>query len=68
MEPAATYPQISHHHDGRPRVTDVQRLAERSTVHRFALDRRAPRSHGPSAAMPYAHRPAPAGVRAGRPS
>jgi hypothetical protein len=68
MQPATTYPQTSHHHDGSPSLTDIQRLAEQQTIRRFALDRRAPRSQGPAAAMPYAHRSAPATVGARRPS
>ncbi len=68
MEPAGTYPDTSHHDDGTPRVTDSQRLAEQRTVHRFARDRRAPRTYDPAAAMPYAHRPTEATVPTGRTS
>ncbi|MFY1673950.1 TniQ family protein [Plantactinospora sp. WMMB334] len=60
MEPAAIYPDTIHHHDGSPRVTEKQVLAEERIAHRFARDRRAPRTFSPVAPLPYAHRPAPA--------
>jgi hypothetical protein len=66
LEPVSIYPQTSHGDDGSPRVTDAQRLGEQGTMHRFARDRRAPRATGPAAPLPYAHRPATAGVGAGR--
>ncbi|MDW5323257.1 hypothetical protein [Plantactinospora sp. KLBMP9567] len=66
MEPAAIYPDTIHHHDGSPRVTEKQVLAEQRIAHRFARDRRAPRTFTPVAPLPYAHRPAPAAT--GRPT
>ena len=63
----ATYPETSHHDDGTPRVTDVQRHAEQGTANRFARDRRAPRTHSRAAPLPYAHRPAAAAASPGRP-
>ena len=68
LQPAATYPDTHHHHDGTPRITDQYRLAEHLTVVHFQQDRRAPRTHSPAAPMPYAHRPAAFSVHAGRPS
>jgi hypothetical protein len=69
LQPASTYPQTMHHDDGTPQVTDVQRLAEQRTAHRFSRDRRAPRTYPPAAAMPYAHRPAKTtAIPAGRPT
>jgi hypothetical protein len=44
------------------------RLAEHLTAVQFQRDRRAPRSHHPAAALPYAHRPAAAGSPVGRPT
>ncbi len=68
LGPAATYPETSHHDDGTPRITDVQRQAEQGTANRIARDRRAPRSHSRAAPLPYAHRPATAHAHAGRSS
>lgn len=68
LQPAATYPDTGHHDNGTPQVTDQYRLAEHLTVVHFQRDRRAPRTHNPAAPMPYAHRPAPAGVHMGRSS
>ena len=66
LGPAATYPETSHHDDGTPRITDVQRQAEQGTANRFVRDRRAPRPRSRAAPLPYAHRPAAGGVSAGR--
>jgi hypothetical protein len=68
LGPASTYPDTSHHDDGTPRITDMQRQAEHSTANRFVRDRRAPRTHRRAAPLPYAHRPAAASVNAGRSS
>jgi len=66
LGPASTYPETSHHDDGTPHVTDVQRQAEHGTANRFIRDRRAPRTHRRAAPLPYAHRPAAADASAGR--
>lgn len=66
LAPASTYPETSHHDDGTPRITDVQRQAEQGTANRFVRDRRAPRTRSRAAPLPYAHRPAAGGVSAGR--
>jgi hypothetical protein len=68
LGPASTYPETSHGDDGAPRITDVQRQAEQGTANRFVRDRRAPRTHSRAAPLPYAHRPAAAGLIAGRSS
>ncbi len=60
LAPASTYPETSHHDDGTPRITDVQRQAEQGTANRFVRDRRAPRTRSRAAPLPYAHRPAAA--------
>lgn len=67
LGPASTYPETSHHDDGTPRITETQRHAERGTANRFVRDRRALRARSRAAPLPYAHRPAVAGVSAGRP-
>ncbi len=68
LEPASTYPRTSHHDEGTPRITDVQRQAEHRTAHRFAQDPRAPRTHSRAAPLPYAHRPTATSVPGGRSS
>jgi hypothetical protein len=68
LGPASTYPETSHRDDGTPRITDMQRQAEQGTANRFDRDRRAPRTHRRAAPLPYAHRPAAAGINAGRSS
>jgi hypothetical protein len=68
FQSASTYPDTRHHDDGTPRIIDQYRLGERLTVAHFQRDRRAPRTHSPAAPMPYAHRPAAAGLSAGGPN
>jgi len=65
LQPAAAYPDTTHHDDGTPRVTDERRTAERITATRFDRDRRAPRIPSPGTPMPYGCRHAPANDGAG---
>jgi len=63
LQPASIYPDTIHHHDGTPRVTDEQRIAEQLTAARFGRDRRAPCIPNPGAPLPYARRSVPMPAR-----